>query len=148
MKTIKHRVVKNHIVTLLSAGLLFAVFSSAHALTVQVFTDTAHPVSVQGVSQDVTVTYYNLDQLQTLIGKMNAAIQGQAPLAAEFQAKQLLVQYKVTLDHAVTGINLIHHYQITSIPTIIFNQGAYQIVGQTNLTLAITEYKQWASEKK
>ncbi len=130
-------------VSLLLAGLILVVFSSVNALTIQVFADTAHPVLVQGVGTDVKVAYYNLDQLQTIIGKIDTAIQGQEQPIAEFQAKQLLTLYKAQFNHATQGINLIHQYKLTALPAIIFNQGAYQIIGQTNLALAIMEYKQW-----
>lgn len=139
--------IKKPIMKILSIGLMFAVFQSADALTVQVFTDTAHPVFVQGVGQDVTVTYYNLDQLHVLIGKMNRAIRGEEPAMAELQAKQLLRHYNKQLKHAADGMSFIYRYKVKTLPSIVFNHGEYQIVGQTNLIRAIKEYKKWVSEK-
>ncbi len=134
-------------VGLLSLGLMLVVCSSAHALTVQVFTDSTHPVSVQGVSHDIKVTYYNLDRVQSIVSKMNGVIQGQEPQVAALQAKQLLREYNTQLAHAAVGIHYADIYKIKTIPSIIFNHGAYQIVGQVNLSVAIKEYKKWASEK-
>lgn len=141
-------VIKRITIPAVLIGLLLLFCGSAEALTAQIFTDAKHQVSVQGISQNVKVEYYNLDQLQAIVAKINAAIQGEGHQAAANQAKQIMSRYRMQLNHAVDGVKYVHQYKIKSIPTIVFDSGKYRVVGQNNLGVAIEEYKKWESNKK
>jgi len=132
-------------------SLLLLIFTNSFAMTVQIFTDSAHPVTLNQVTNETkegTITYYNLDQLKTIVGKMNASLTGKNPTLAEKNAKTLIQQYKPQIKHAVDGIQYMHQYNIKKVPTIVFDDGAYQVKGQTNLAVAIQEYQAWEKKKK
>lgn len=129
----------------LMSGLLIMALPSM-AMTVQIFTDKAHPVSVGQVGDNVKVDYYNLDALKTIVHKMNQSIKGHPPKQAQKQAQAMMSHYKTQLDQAAQGIRYQHQYAITAIPTIVFDHGEYQIQGQTQLQAAIKQYRNWQKQ--
>lgn len=134
--------------SLISSLLVLGVSTQAFAFTAQVFTDLKHPVDTTGVNSEVKVEYYNLGQLQRIVKQMNMAIHGEGRQAAEIKAKQIMSEYRSQFNHAVDGVKYVHQYKIRRVPTIIFDNGAYRVVGQTNLNTAIEEFKKWESNKK
>jgi len=139
---------------LLKTGLisfLLLISTNSFAMTVQIFTDSTHPVTLNQTTNKTkndTVTYYNLDQLKTVVNKMNANLTGKNPTLAEENAKTLIQQYKPQIKHAVNGIQYMHQYNIKKVPTIVFDDGAYQVKGQTNLAVAIQEYQAWKKKNE
>lgn len=122
--------------------------SSAFAMNVQVFTDSVHPVDTSGLTHKTQVKYYNLDQLKTLVRKMNSSIRGESKDQAELQSKQMMQKYRPQLKHASKGIQLIHKYNIKKIPATVFDNGKYTVFGQTNLQTSVQDYKQWLKQQK
>lgn len=138
---------KRPILKIVLLGSMALTSLSAFAINVQIFTDNQHPVSVGQVNKNIDVSYYNLDELKTIINKMNAAISGQSPAEAERQAKLMMQQYKHQLTKATDGVKFVHQYGIKEVPTIVFDNGAYQIKGQADLQTAIQEYQSWEKHK-
>ena len=132
---------------LMMSGLLLGCLPS-FAMTVQIFTDKAHPVSVGQVGETVQVEYYNLDAINTIVTKINRTLKGQTPIQAQQQAQSMMQHYKTQLDKAAQGIRYQHQYAIKAIPTIVFNQGDYRIQGQTHLQAAIHQYQAWQKQAK
>jgi hypothetical protein len=134
---------------------LMASFSS-FAMTVQFFADDAHPVVISDVDKssenlkstedDLKIDYYNLDALQAITNKMNLAIQGQDKTMAVQQVKIMMAQDKSGLTQAAHGRAYASQYGITEIPTIVFDEGLYQIKGQPDLRVAIDEYQAWKKD--
>lgn len=129
--------------------LIFTTFTScAFALNIQVFTDTTHPVNASGITTATHLEYYNLDQLNLLLRKMNLTIHGENKEIAEAQAKKMMQEYKPEIYYAVLGIKLARKYNINEIPATVFDQGKYIVFGQTVLQKSIQDYKQWLKQQK
>jgi hypothetical protein len=135
-------------ISLVSALIGLSLSTQAFALTAQVFTDLKHPVDTTGINSEVKVEYYNLGQLQRIVKQMNMAIHGEGRQAAETKAKQIMSEYRSQFNHAADGVKYVHQYKVRRVPTIIFDNGGFRVVGQTNLNTAIEEFKKWESNKK
>lgn len=135
----------NIINVILFLMLAIAIFGacSAMAVSVDVFTTRSHPVTIDDASKDVVVQYYQLDQLHAVVNKINVAISGETGADARQTASTLLEKNKQLLVHSSTGLRKAGQYHISVIPTIVFDNGAYRVMGQTSLAVALGEYKTW-----
>lgn len=124
-------------------SILMLLTVSVMAMNVSIFTDSQHQVDVGRSQKNYLVNCYNLDQLQIIINKMNQAVSGQNPQVATVVAKSFMRRHKAMISHAVDGVRYSQKYDITTVPTIVFDDGLYQIKGQYDLTAAIREYEEW-----
>lgn len=117
--------------------------NAAKAVAVDIFTTRVHPVTIDDASKNVVVQYYQLDQLQAVVNKINVAISDETGTDARQTASTLLEKNRQLLVHSSTGLRKAGQYHITVIPTIVFDNGAYRVMGQTSLAVALGEYKTW-----
>ncbi len=117
-------------------------------MKIQIFTTSTHRINVDYNNPNTVIEYYNLDQFQSIINQMNVKLSALPPEEAKIQAKQLIEKYQPQLQAAGQGMKYAQLYNITKIPAIIFDNGVYKVFGQTDLQMAIQEYRQWQKQKK
>ena len=126
---------------ILALGL--CLMADAHATPIYVFTNASTPIQVPATSVKHSIKVIQLGALSKKIRRVNQAMKGLNPSQAERLVKRWFQANKATLQHAVAGETLAREFNITQIPTIVFDNGAFKVLGQTDVRAALRQYHQW-----
>ncbi len=130
------------ILTILS----FSCTAMSKSLTVEIFTDSAHPVNTS-TKDNVVIKYYNLDDSNRLMAKLNKKIGVMSPQKAKEVARQLIQRNQKQLTDAYKGLMLAYQYHIQNYPAIVFNQGEAVVYGVTDINNALQTYRLWRQKQ-
>lgn len=121
------------------------------ALRVDVFTDSTHPVALDGASTAIQISYHDLDAALRFEEQLSAGLPAD-PLAAEPLARQRLQaldldRYAAQLRAAFRGALLAHGYALVKYPAIVFD-GEAVVYGVRRLDAALRHYERWRSKRR
>lgn len=128
-------------ILIISVGTILSSISLAQKIFV--FTDSSHPMVLSGLTSLKDVKIYKMDYFNRIKDKINKAISSSTPEQSEEISKEIIAKYRISLIKAARGFELAQKYNVRSVPTVVFNNDAFQVKGQSNLSVAIQEYKKF-----
>ena len=101
-------------------------------------------------TETANVQVFNLSKMNKLLAKMqqhiNANYKSVPTSKLKGQVKSMYSKYQSSFKAASKGLSLAEMYQIKGVPTIVID-GKYQVVGTSNVALAMAAYNRYIAEK-